>query len=58
MWGCAGQSRLIVCTDGDFAGLGRGRGFWRGMASVQRLCGEGGRWVTFLCEKIDGVSGV
>ena len=35
-----------------------GRRFWRGMASVQRFCEEGGRWVTFLCEKIDGVSGV
>ena len=25
---------------------------------MQRLCEEGGRWVTFLCEKIDGVSSV
>ncbi len=47
-----------MCADGDSAGLGWGRGFWRGMASVQRLRGEGGRWVTFLCEKVDGVSGV
>ena len=28
------------------------------MASVQRFCEEDGRWVTFLCEKMDGVSGV
>lgn len=31
------------------------------MASVQQLCGEGGRWVTFLYEKMDvrvGVSDV
>jgi hypothetical protein len=28
------------------------------MASVQRLCGEGGRWVTFLYEEMDGVNGV
>ena len=47
-----------MCAGGDSAGLGQGRGFWREMASVQRLCGEGGRWVTFLCEEIDGVSSV
>ena len=35
-----------------------GQGFWLLVASVQRLCEEGGRWVTFLCEKTDGVSGV
>ena len=35
-----------------------GNGFWLLVASVQRLCGGGGRWVTFLCEKMDGVSGV
>ena len=45
-------------ADGDSAGLGWGRGFWRGMASVQRLCGEGGRWVTFLCEEMEVVGGV
>ncbi len=28
------------------------------MTSVQRLCGEGGRWVTFLCEKDGGGGGV
>ncbi len=28
------------------------------MASVQRLCGRGGRWVTFLCEKMDGMDSV
>jgi hypothetical protein len=47
-----------VCAGGDSAGLGWGREFWRGMASVQRFCEEGGRWVTFLCEKMVGVSGV
>ena len=56
--GCAGYSRLIVCAGGDSAGLGWGRGFWRGMASVQRFCEEGGRWVTFLYEKMDGMDGV
>ena len=35
-----------------------GQRFWLGMVSVQRFCEEGGRWVTFLCEKMDGVSGV
>ena len=35
-----------------------GQGFWREVASVQRLRGEGGRWVTFLCEKMDGMDGV
>jgi len=25
---------------------------------VQRLCEDGGRWVTFLCEKVDVVIGV
>jgi hypothetical protein len=35
-----------------------GQGFWRGMASVQRLRGWGGRWVTFLCEKVVEVGGV
>ena len=25
---------------------------------MQRFCEEGGRWVTFLCEEMDGVSGV
>lgn len=47
-----------MCADGDSAGLGGGRGFWRGMASVQRLCEEGGRWVTFLYEKMDVMDGV
>ena len=47
-----------MCAGGDSAGLGRGRGFWRGMVSVQQLSGEGGRWVTFLCEKMDGMDGV
>lgn len=28
------------------------------MASVQRFCEEGGRWVTFLYEKVDVVIGV
>jgi hypothetical protein len=28
------------------------------MASVQRLCEEGGRWVTFLYEKMDVMDGV
>ena len=35
-----------------------GQGFWREMASVQRLCEEGGRWVTFLYERVDGMDGV
>ena len=35
-----------------------GRGFWREMASVQRFCEEGGRWVTFLYEKMDVMGGV
>ncbi len=47
-----------MCAGGDSAGLGRGRGFWREMASVQRLCAEGGRWVTFLYEKMVGMDGV
>jgi len=47
-----------MCAGGDSTGLGRGRGFWHGMASVQRFCEEGGRWVTFLYEKIDGMDGV
>ena len=42
----------------DSAGLGGGRGFWLLVASVQRFCGEGDRWVTFLYEKMDGVDGV
>ena len=28
------------------------------MASVQRFCEDGGRWVTFLCEEMDEVNGV
>jgi hypothetical protein len=53
VWGCAGVVRLIVSDAIDSAGSGWGRGVWRGMASVQRFCEDGGRWVTFLCEKID-----
>ena len=59
--GCAGLCRIespdCVCW-WRFCWSRTGQGFWCGMASVQRFCEEGGRWVTFLCEKIDGVSGV
>jgi len=29
-----------------------GQGFWRLVVSVQRFCGGGGRWVTFLYENM------
>jgi hypothetical protein len=35
-----------------------GQGFWRGMASVQRLCEECEEWITFLYEKVDVMGGV
>jgi hypothetical protein len=35
-----------------------GQGFWLLVASVQRFCEEGGRWVTFLYEKVDVMDGV
>ena len=47
-----------MCAGGDSAGLGRGREFWREMASVQWLRGGGGRWVTCLYEKMDVRGGV
>ena len=47
-----------MCAGGDSAGLGRGRGFWLVMASVQRLCGECEEWVTFLYEKMNVMIGV
>lgn len=59
--GCAGPCRIwspdCVCW-WRFCWSRAGRGFWLLVASVQRLRGEGGRWVTFLCEKVGGVSGV
>jgi hypothetical protein len=55
---CAGWSRLIVCAGIGSAGLGRGRGFWLGMASVQRFCEECEEGVTFLYEKMNVMIGV
>ena len=39
-------------------GSGWSRGFWLGMAPVQRLCEECEEWVTFLYEKMDVMDGV
>jgi len=59
--GCVGMCRIespdCVCW-WRFCWSRVGRGFWRGMASVQRFCEEGGRWFTFLYEKMDGMDGV
>ena len=57
MWACR-RVRLIVCVGIGSLGLGGGGGFWLLVASVQRLCEEGGRWVTFLYEKMDAMGGV
>ena len=41
-----------------FCGSRGGRGFWCGMASVQRLREECEEWVTFLYEKMNVMDGV
>ena len=56
--GLCRRARLIVCAGIGSTGSGWGRGFWLGMASVQRLCEECEEWVTFLYEQMNVMIGV
>ena len=56
--GLCRRARLIACAGIGSTGSGWGRGFWLGMASVQRLCEECEEWVTFLYEKMNVTIGV